>query len=146
MRRAVSAIKARRNRNMPLRYNMLHECSAGLNEIEVRQLADKIVIIYNCVDYKSLMKYYGSDYSRMVLAFNSNTGSEYDIEEVFTPGSDLVYQQMSSLLRRSLGDDAIKKMLEFSDKDKRYWSHLFATKTGASKRQTEKFLRFGSGG
>ena len=51
-----------------------------LNERERSQLVDYIISVYNCIDYHFLTGCYGS-YQDMLLAVNSNTGSEYDIKE-----------------------------------------------------------------
>lgn len=145
LRRAIKAVKHYVCMSSPVKYIVLRDCVAGLDEEDVHMLVDRIVTLCTPIDYQSLMKYYGSDYSRMVMAFNSNTGSEYDIAETFIPGDDRVYYKMSALLFRCLGESAVGHMYAFDDDERNRWAMTLARETTASKRQIEKFLHIGSG-
>ena len=141
MREALALIRVMRSGGKPLRYAILEECAVGLTEESIRELTDRIICCYNCIDYNGATRYYDNDYDKMILAFDSNTGSEYDIAEIFTPGSDGVYYQMASLVIKTLGRNGIKKIFSMNDADKIELGVLLAKRTGASKRQLEKFLR-----
>lgn len=141
MRDALALIKAMRSGGKPLRYALLEECTAGLTEESIRELTDRIICCYNCIDYNGATRYYDNDYGKMILAFSSNTGSEYDITEIFTPGSDAVYYKMAAFIIKVWGRNGIKKIFSMDEVDKIELGVFLAKRTGANKRQLEKFLR-----
>lgn len=60
-------------------------------------LMDYIISEYSIIDYECAISYYGC-YDKMLAAFASNTGSEYDINEPFDPHSGQAYKKMVSYL------------------------------------------------
>lgn len=81
---------------------MLRRLLKSLDSVEQEMLVDYIVSLYSCIDYESLIAFYGG-YDLMLTAVNSNTGSEYDIRETFCRAPDLSYSDMISYLTKEYG-------------------------------------------
>ena len=80
MRQAVRQIKALCSRGKSLSYPMLKHLFQLLNKREALQLRDLILRSYNPINYDLIISLYGSLKNAMI-AINSNTGTEYDIQE-----------------------------------------------------------------
>ncbi len=80
MRQAVRQIKALCSRGKSLSYPMLKHLFQLLNKREALQLRDLILRSYNPINYDLIISLYGSLKNAMI-AINSNTGAEYDIQE-----------------------------------------------------------------
>lgn len=65
-----------------LNYTVLKNCFKRLARNEINQLVDFIITTYNVVDYKETTSLYGS-YGTMLIAFDSNTGSDHDMKEEY---------------------------------------------------------------
>ena len=109
-----------------------------LNDIEREHLVDYIITLYNPVDYEALLKYYES-YDSMVIAINSNTGSEYDIREEYNPYSDNIYDQMSALVKQKINMDA-KELLSLTVDEKIKIASIVKRNLNVTNRQICKFL------
>ena len=82
-----------------LDYALLFRLFSGLSQKETQQLIDAIILIYQIIDYEASVSFYGS-YEKMILAFDSNTGSEYGFTEAWEPPSDIPYRQMCRIVHR----------------------------------------------
>ena len=102
LRNALKEVGAAKSEGRHLRYGQLRRMLNRLNERERSQLVDYIISVYNCIDYHFLTGCYGS-YQDMLLAVNSNTGSEYDIKEERFRFSDMEYVRIADILRREEG-------------------------------------------
>lgn len=141
LRRAVKLVNCYHRKYDCLSYAFLERLFRDLSDKERRQLVDYIISLYNIIDYDRLISFYG-DYESMLLAFASNQGSEYDIHEEFSDSSHLAYPEMGAYLQHRFGLENIKDVFRL-DLDKR--TELFQellTKTSATTRQVEKYLRF----
>lgn len=98
MSKALSMIKLEHTLNKPLGYPLLVKLFSKLKETERLQLIDHIVSLYNAIDYESAISYYG-DYTQMLIALNSNTGSEYDLHEEYSTSPDAAYQDITACLK-----------------------------------------------
>lgn len=87
-----------------LNYAILDTVLDKLKGIEKDQMIDHIISSYNNIDYSLSLKYYGQDYNTMVLAFSSNAGYDYEIDEKPNSYSDLPYDKISDELTK-LGYD-----------------------------------------
>lgn len=139
LRKAAAEINIQRKSDKPLSYEFIERISNGLTKAETMQLTDYIITQYNCVDYGALESYY-DDYQTMLTAINSNTGSEYQIKEEVTPGSDTVFKKMSYVLRKMCGYKDMTQVLSLSGSDKMRLAWILAAETGASHYQISKFL------
>lgn len=97
-RRALNVVYGMRRKGEILRHRMLEHLYAGLSSDESRQLTDAIIRIYSVTDYDAVLRLYGS-YEKMLLAFDSNTGEEYDIDESWEVDSDRAYVYLCGLLQ-----------------------------------------------
>ena len=140
MRRAVAEVRVLRESDIPLRYDFIDRIIKGLNPKEIRQLTDYIIIQYNCVDYQDLSSYY-DDFETLLIAVHSNTGSEYQIKEEITPGSDTIFKKMSVTIKKMTPFKDMKEVLALSDMEKRRIAWILSAETGATPHQISKYLQ-----
>ena len=80
-------------------YQVLDNLVASLDNNEQKMLTSHIIRTYDMIDRRAVTALYGSE-DDMIIAINSNTGSEYDIPESFTGVSDAVYSKMRTELEK----------------------------------------------
>ena len=136
---AARMIKTCLDAGLPLNYQVLSSCFDGLSGDEKKMLADRIVCAYHLVDYPALLSYYGN-YRTMIVAIDSNTGSEYDIVEEFLPGSDKVYHRLVTEAMNRFGPSAVAILLGMKENARRRSAIALQQLTGATLRQVCKFL------
>lgn len=141
MRRAIKMLDYFRSLDKPLTHGLLNRLFSELNNDEKNQLTDRIISKYNCIDYESLISFYGS-YDKMCLAFASNQGKEYDIEEVFEPGTHLVYPTLSATIHKQFGYGEVKDVFKLSLTDQESLAYSLIRMTGAQRWQIRKFFRW----
>ncbi|MBR5019515.1 MAG: transposase [Bacteroidales bacterium] len=139
MRRAIEEVKVSRKEDTPLNYLRLEQMTRKLRPEEQLQLTDLIVSSYNCIDYDDLIGRFDS-YEKLVLALNTTKGSEYSIKEEFVGHSDRIYGRMSNFLLLSRRIATIDDLLRLSEKERRELMEPLALRTGASRKQIEKYL------
>lgn len=138
MRRAVKEVVSMSRLDLPLKFNMIRRLFNGLDVAEIEQLVDFVIAEYNFIDYEAAISYYGS-YSKMLEAMNSNTGSEYDIQEEWNPDSDLTYQRMVEYVQKAMPDMPAGRVPSLPDAEKLKLSETF-THMSATPRQIARFL------
>lgn len=79
-RRSVSLVNYMSSSGRPLSYPFLKLVFSSLDRSERKGLTDYIIFKYNPIDYSELVRLYGS-FGSALIAFDSNTGDEYDIRE-----------------------------------------------------------------
>lgn len=99
MRRAVEKVKYLRSTERPLTYEVLDNLFDSLTIKEKQELVNLIINEYAIIDFRRTIGYYG-DYDKMLTAFASNTGSEYEINEPFDPHSGQAYRKMADYLAK----------------------------------------------
>ena len=99
LRRAVAKVKYLHATERPLTYEVLDNLFDSLAIKEKQQLVDLIINEYAIVDFRLAISFYG-DYDKMLIAFASNTGCEYEISEPFDPHSGQAYRKMADYLAR----------------------------------------------
>ena len=139
MRRAIEEVKISRREDRPLNFAQLKRITKPLLTEEQQQLTDFIVQNYNCVDYADLLYRYGN-YNDLVMAINTTTGSEYVIKEDFVGRSDRIYQKMSAFLLESHRIECMDELLHLTESERRALIAPLGIRTGASRRQLEKYL------
>ena len=140
LRNAIREVKATAKRYAPMTYNQLQRLFLPLGSEERKQLIDIIVNAYNIIDYQTAIHYFGS-YEEMLIAMHATTGSEYDINEVFTGRSDVCFAKMAAILMRELGYEDIHDVLALPDIDKSGLFPLLLKRTDATPEQISSFLR-----
>ena len=139
MRRAVRQIRASLNRGRPLSYAQLERMSAGMTQVQQKQLADYIISHYNRIDYTAVAGYFGG-FENLVAAINTTKGSEYSIREDFTSGSDRIYSKMTGFLIEAKAIDKIDTLLRLDETSRESLLEPLCVATGASERKAAKYL------
>ena len=140
MRRALLEIDRVFRKGLPVNYPLLDRIALPLKPAEIRQLTDYIITKYNCIDYNKLISFFGT-FDNMLLAIHSNTGSEHDIDEVYTPGSDKVYLKLIEKAATWLGYPTLKDLLSASLESRKAAQYKLVWRGWATKEQARKFLR-----
>ena len=107
---------------------------------EKEQLTDFIISLYNIIDYENAASLFDS-FDDMLNAMHSNTGSEYDINEVFIGKSDAHYAKMMSLVLDKYDFKDIHDVLRLSPEKKDDVFQLLMANTDALPEQIAAFLR-----
>lgn len=132
MRKALSEIKSYASRNETLSYTRMRSFFDAMSPMQKKQLFDFIVSSYCAIDFKAVESYYGS-YENMILAFNSNTGSEYDIKEERHPFPDNWYGKMTTYAISHGYVSSVKEIIKLSAEEKvRLFNELYIKKVGTS--------------
>ena len=139
MRRAIEEIKASRKQDHPINYTRLRRMTQSLSPEEQLQLTDLIVGYYNCIDYQDLIYRFDS-YDNLVAMLNTTKGSEYSIKEAFIGHSDRIYARMSNFLLSSRRIATIDDLLRMPEAERYALMEPLSLRTGASRRQIEKYL------
>ncbi len=139
LRRALSTVKYYRSKDLPIGYKIMDRLFKKLNNKEKLQLTDFIVSTYNCLDYKAMISYYGS-FDTLITAINSNTGSEYDIQEVFDTASDAEYATLSAYVAKLLALENIKVVASLDADSKLELAKKMLLIPGVRAKHVAKFL------
>ena len=137
--RCIREVEGCHSRGEWLRHSQLRRMFSGLTSEERNQLVDFIVVTYNVIEYDRLSSYYGSR-EKMLLAINSNTGSEYDIKEERHRNPDTAYGQMINYVIRNEYVRSAKAVLLLSIESKNLLRPLLVRDTLADDWQAMKFL------
>ena len=138
LKRAMSVVDSARESDNYLKINFLRRVFSKISDDEAEYLTDYIIVRYSPFDYERLLGYYGS-FQALLLAVNSNTGSEYDIKEEYNHFSDVEYYKMKKLLTAK-GIIPIRGATMLSENDKWDLLKYLQLNTSADLRQISKFL------
>ena len=139
MRRAVSMAKVLHNHKRPLSYESLDNLFKDLDVNEKKQLVDFIVREYSVIDFAGAIRHYGS-YGKMLTAFGSNTGSEYDIREPHDPHSGAAYRKMTHYLAADGRFSGIGDVMRLPAKGRIAYLNELVCRCGVSMGHALKFL------
>lgn len=139
LRRCLREVEGCHSRGVWLRHSQLRRMFSGLTAEEKSQLVDFIVVTYNVIEYDRVSSYYGS-LEKMLLAINSNTGSEYDIKEERHHNPDTAYGQMINYVIRNEYVRSAKAVLLLPLETKHRLMRLLIRGTLADEWQAMKFL------
>lgn len=138
LQRAVKEVDACCKKDLPLQYPQLQRMFRPLDTSERQQLTDHIISIYNVIDYEEAIRFFGS-YEDMIAAMDADTGSEYDINEVFVGKNDSHYARMSAIIGRIYPD--VHDALAASPDERFELLQLLMRETRATPGQIARFLR-----
>lgn len=127
-----------RNNNF-LNYSTIRRLFRNLDEKEYQQLMDYIIVLYLPIDKEEVLSYYKSA-GDMVLAINSNTGSEYEVDEEYDPESHCDYAAMEKILSHSSYADNPHCIVSAPLKKKADIARILKSRTGASDKHIARFL------
>ena len=139
LRKALNLVKVSHQLGRPLQYIQLQQVTKNLSARELQQFIDFVVRQYPCVDYEALIRYYGS-YDDLVMAINSNTGSEYDVEEDTFAKDHRIYQKMIARLCNGT-ERTMKDILGSPYEVRSRLARNLQWETRASRREVAKLLR-----
>ena len=94
LKRALQTVDGTYARNRHLTYAQLKRLFAGLDKKEKNQLIDYIIVRYNIIRYDDLTTKCYDGYENMLMAINSNAGSEYEVQELRYGRSDAEYRYL----------------------------------------------------
>ena len=94
LRRALKEVDGTVKRNEYMTYVQLRRMFVGMDAREKSQLIDYIIVRYNIIRYDILATKCYDGYENMLVAINSNAGSEYDIHELRYGRSDAEYREL----------------------------------------------------
>jgi hypothetical protein len=94
LRRALKEVDGTVKRNEYMTYVQLKRMFVGMDAREKNQLIDYIIVRYNIIRYDDLTTKCYDGYENMLVAINSNAGSEYEIHELRYGRSDAEYRYL----------------------------------------------------
>lgn len=141
MLRARREVKNTFSSGQHTNYVLLKRLMATLNTKETDMLADYIISLYSRLDVKTLTSYYRGSYSQMLTAINSNTGSEYDIQEQFHKAPDTVYGDMIRCTEEVCGIKPAGKVISLPAIVKKEIYMILRNAIAAPDYQIKKFLQ-----
>jgi hypothetical protein len=141
--RSLKRVSAFSNTDAHLSYPILRSLFAGLTNEEKEQLTDYIIFTYLPLDKEELFLLYG-DYRNMLIAINSNTGSEYDLREDYENSPHTIYRELLKVCEQSSFAENPKALLVLSPAEKRRTAEILQRRTGATYWQLKKFLGLGT--
>ena len=140
LRRAKKHVKAMAEAGLYLNYAKVRNMLSTVAGNELELLTDYIIRSYSPFNDKRVLEYYES-WEQMVHAMHSTAGSEYDINERFYTGSDLVYMNMIRFVRDELNITPVRQVTVMRPGQKIKLAALLKHKTGASSHQVRRFLQ-----
>lgn len=138
LRKSIKIVQERFSKGEYLKYSLIDIIFKDLEKEEREYLTDWIIKLYFTFDVNKAVSYYRS-YKDMLIAINSNTGSEHDIMEHSYCKTDTPYREMMVILKRE-GITDIRSVITRSDEDKKHIASLLKSRTSATHRQIRKFL------
>ena len=140
MRRSMSMVKSIHVSGCYLGYGAIDSIYKGLTDTESQQMTDFILSTYCDVDFAEAVRYYGN-LETMIIAIDSNTGSEHDMKEEWVGYTDTVYETMGHLLRQKTGLTDMKAILMLPEEERRKLYRYLLRRTDFINRQIEKYLQ-----
>jgi len=139
LRRAIKIIKSIYNSGKPVNHAILGSLFAKLDSRESEQLTDFIISTFNVIDYDGASKYFAG-YDNMIFSMHANTGSEYDLNEVFTGRSDLHYGKLAIILKKFGKVRDVHEILSLPKEKKLALYRLLKKESPTPEGQIAKFL------
>ena len=143
MRRAIKVVESHFNQGKHLKHALLETLFNTLDSNERDLLIEYIIWKYLPIDTETTNSYFRS-YEDMVKAINSNTGSEYEIQERHYCKTDAPYREMIGILKKS-GLKKIQDVIVAPEDEKIRLYSMLKSKTSASGTQIRKFLHLRQG-
>ena len=140
LKKALKEIRDEHRRRQPLSYPLLQRLFRDLGQKERFQLIDYIITTYSVIDYDYASRFFDG-FDQMIKAMEFNTGSEYDINEVFVGRSDACYAQISKWLMGRLNLNDIHDIFSLPISERTDLLMEMNREMGVSLRQLAKYLR-----
>ena len=138
LQKAVAEVNNCFKASRHLNYIQLQRLYKLLSNQERLQLTDHIISTYNAIDYDEAIRFFGS-YEDMLHAMDADTGSEYDINEVFIGKDDSHYAKLSTVVSRLYPD--VHDVLALSTDEKFDVFLRLSRESRAMPEQIARFLR-----
>ena len=138
LRRCISIVNSASKNGRFLNYNRLRPMFDPLSESEKEYLTDYIIKSYPLIDAERLGTYY-EDWDQMFTAMHSTTGSEHDIKEAYSKGSDKIYHDMIGYLMMN-GFKPVRCVITLPLDQKIQLADELRLHTGAAPYEIKKFL------
>ena len=103
--------------NLPLKYAQIIRLTEKLNDTEFEQFTDYVINLYLPFDYNELLSHFKS-YESMLLAMESTTGEEFDIQEFRDSFSLNSFNEMMSHMEKKMPRHKIRKITTLSIDEK----------------------------
>lgn len=139
LRRALKEVDGTVERNEYMTYVQLKRMFVGIDAREKNQLIDYIIVRYNIIRYDDLTTKCYDGYENMLMAINSNAGSEYDIPECKFGYSDVEYRELYKYVHKKGFKDA-GEVISLPVESKFTLMLEMLAETAASKIQICKYL------
>ena len=144
MKKVLNEVRYFHGKGMPVTYRLLDKWMAMISagpdpRKEKAQLIDCIIATYNVINYADTIKYYKS-LDSMILAINSNTGSDYEVGEEIEKDSYKGFRVMMTSLLRDYGLARPKLVLRLPEEERRKIGWDFMKRRLGSKYQIERLL------
>lgn len=139
LRRALKEVDGTLKRNEYMTYVQLKRMFVGMDARETKQLIDYIIVRYNIIRYEDLTTKCYDGYENMLMAINSNAGSEYEVQELRYGRSDAEYRYLYKYVHEKGFKDAGEVISLPSDSKFKLMVDMM-NETSVSKLQICKFL------
>lgn len=139
LRRALKEVDGTLKRNEYMTYVQLKRMFVGMDARETNQLIDYIIVRYNIIRYDDLTTKCYDGYENMLMAINSNAGSEYEVQELRYGRSDAEYRYLYRYVHKKGFKDAGEVISLPSDSKFKLMVDMM-NETSVSKLQICKFL------
>ena len=139
LRRCIKIVKSTSRSNVYLNYTILRDMFGTLSESEQEYLTDYIIMSYFPFDKDILLSYY-EDWNQMIEAMHSTAGSEHDIKEVFSYGSDQIYYEMVRYIKDEKMICPVRSVTVLPFEQKMILFNELRIHTGATPYEIKKFL------
>ena len=138
LRKAIKEVDGARERGQHMTYTMIRRLFSTLDKQEKNQLTDYIIVRYSAIRYDLLAACYGG-HDNMLTAINSNTGSEYEINETICGPSDTEFRELYRYVHAE-GFENAGDVISQEEKVKLHLMEKMLKRTSASVYQIRKFL------
>lgn len=139
MKKALQEVDSMVHLNQPLKYVVLNRLFQKLTLDEREQLVDYIISSYSPIDYQELEQHFKS-YDSMLLAMESTTGDDYDIQESRDNFSLSVFNEMMTYMESKLPRNKVRIITTYDLDDKIALFKELQENTSASIHQICDFL------
>ena len=139
LRRALKEVDGTVKRNEYMTYVQLKRMFVGMDAREKNQLIDYIIVRYNIIRYDDLTTKCYDGYENMLMAINSNAGSEYEVQELRYGRSDAEYRYLYKYVHEKGFKDAGEVISLPTDSKFKLMVDMM-NETSVSKLQICKFL------
>jgi len=138
LRKAIKEVDGARERGQHMTYTMIRRLFSTLDKQEKNQLTDYIIVRYSAIRYDLLAACYGG-HDNMLTAINSNTGSEYEINETICGPSDTEFRELYRYVHAE-GFENAGDVINMDRNRKLHLMEKMQKHTSASVYQIRKFL------